>query len=394
MTIPKKLLKIMNRIKSSGFEVYIVGGAVRDMIIGRDPKDWDICTSASYDQLKDIFEDYKKVEVGKNFGILILIEGKDKYEIAGYENWSGIGQELGRRDFTINSMAYDIEKGIVDIYGGKRDIERRVVKTTKKVDRILDADRLRVLRAIRFVGELNFEIDRDILMYMQNQNAILKSISVERINEEFTKILLSENSIKALKLVKKFKLLIEFFQFKTEDTKNYKWYNRLTKNLNLRLAVFLYEFVEKGKTGYRKTLLKLKYSKKIIKNTEEILTLLKKGIDVNNIIDMKRLMSRYSIENINLYLNYIKIGHGKDIENYKMLQNKIITENQPYKISDLEIKGKNIKNMGFHGKDIGKKLNELLDYVIEKPESNNYEALKALVNLDSELVKEKEEKNK
>ena len=220
--IPQYVTKVTETLQNKGFEAYIVGGCVRDLILGRTPKDWDVTTNAKPDQIQALFE---KTMYENRFGtvaVYLINEGeitndteeeqgnKAKYNIvevttyrkeAGYsdnrhpdviEFSETIEEDLERRDFTINAMAYDISKGhLKDIYGGIRDIEDKVVRTVGDAGERFSEDALRVLRAIRFSSELGFAVSYETLEAISQHANNLAGISHERIRDEFTKIIMS-----------------------------------------------------------------------------------------------------------------------------------------------------------------------------------------------------------
>ena len=200
--LPESARLILNRLKSSGYEAYLVGGCVRDLIRGVSPEDYDIVTSAAPDTVRAMFP--HTIPVGISFGVLLVIEQGKKYEVATFRTEDGYvdgrrptrvepasaEEDVRRRDFTINGLLLDHETGrLLDYVGGCADIERRLVRTIGDPNQRFAEDHLRLLRAVRFAAYLGYNIDLDTLAAVKSQAALIQRISAERIREELTKII-------------------------------------------------------------------------------------------------------------------------------------------------------------------------------------------------------------
>ncbi len=172
--IPSYVEKILLRLENSGFEAYIVGGCIRDMLLGKRPKDFDVTTDAQPSQLEEVFSDFKTINIGKEFGTIIVCQDEGNVEITTFRQegryldgrrpeWvsfsKDIKDDLSRRDFTINAMAYNEKTGVIDPYGGRKDLKDRIIRTVGKPDKRFNEDYLRILRAVRFATVLKFHID-------------------------------------------------------------------------------------------------------------------------------------------------------------------------------------------------------------------------------------------
>ena len=204
---PKQVGFIINKFKNAGYEAYIVGGCVRDSLLKLEPKDWDITTNATPDQIKELFKGFTILPTGEKYGtITLLLYSKDKidsYEITTFRAdgvysdgrrpesvtfGTNINEDLARRDFTINAMAYD--RKLVDPFSGVKDLRNKLIKTVGNPNKRFDEDRLRILRGIRFVCKYNFRIERKTSRAMNRKYVdILEKISKERIHDELIKIL-------------------------------------------------------------------------------------------------------------------------------------------------------------------------------------------------------------
>lgn len=204
--LPKDVRHIINVLMENGYEAYAVGGCVRDSILGRTPGDWDITTSALPMQVKALFR--RTVDTGIQHGTVTVMLGKNGYEVTTYridgkyedsrhpksvEFTSNLVEDLKRRDFTINAMAYNDEHGIVDAFDGMGDLKRRIIRCVGKAHDRFDEDALRILRAVRFSAQLGFDIEDDTARAARELAPTLVKISRERIHTELNKLLLSGN---------------------------------------------------------------------------------------------------------------------------------------------------------------------------------------------------------
>lgn len=249
--LPPDLLTIADMFKAAGKEFYLVGGSVRDALLGKEPKDFDVATNALPDEVIQVLRQnpaYKILEVGKSFGVVVVItpEGGE-YEIATFRKdlsggrrpdaveFTTIEQDVARRDLTMNALFYDIEKKeVVDYVGGIEDITRGVVRTVGDPSERFDEDRLRILRALRFAGRLGTRLDPASSAAIKNDND-LSQVSGERIRDEFIKGIKSAKSISYfLGLISEFDLWSQIFRGLNVNT-DFKE----TKNVPVQLALLL-----------------------------------------------------------------------------------------------------------------------------------------------------------
>lgn len=204
ITLPDKAGYILKTIQAAGFEAYVVGGCVRDSLLGKEPQDWDITTSATPEQVKAIFP--RTVDTGLQHGTVTVLLGGEGFEVTTYRIdgkyedgrhpskvtfTPNLEDDLLRRDFTINAMAYNDEAGLVDYFGGRQDMRIGVIRCVDKPEERLAEDALRILRAVRFAAQLGYHIDAYTVTAIRKQASSLKNISVERIQAELVKIMLS-----------------------------------------------------------------------------------------------------------------------------------------------------------------------------------------------------------
>lgn len=212
LNIPESVEIIIQELNKYGHEAYAVGGCVRDSILRRAPHDWDICTSALPDETMEVFKQYHVIPTGLKHGTVMVIINHEAYEITTYRvdgQYSdgrhpdsvkfapNLNEDLARRDFTINAIALTKDE-LVDPFGGINDIENRIIKCVGSAAHRFEEDALRILRAIRFACQLDFEIAPDIEREIRMQYKSLNKISVERINSELCKMIICKSFYKYL----------------------------------------------------------------------------------------------------------------------------------------------------------------------------------------------------
>ena len=204
--LPEKVNRIIKTIMAAGFEAYAVGGCVRDSILGRVPDDWDITTSAKPQDIKNLFK--RTIDTGIEHGTVTVMLDKEGFEVTTYRIdgeyedsrhpkevtfTSNLREDLRRRDFTINAMAYNEEVGLVDIFGGISDIEKRIIRCVGDAKERFTEDALRMMRAVRFSAQLGYSIEDGTKKAIKEMAPNLKNISAERIQVELVKLVTSDN---------------------------------------------------------------------------------------------------------------------------------------------------------------------------------------------------------
>ena len=388
INLPPKVRYIINKIYENNYEAYIVGGCVRDAILGFEPNDYDITTSASPNTIQEIFKDFKCIETGIEHGTVSVLMEDEIFEITTYriegeykdhrrpdkvDFTDRLEEDLKRRDFTINAMAYNEKKGLIDLFGGKEDLNNKIIKTVGNPYDRFNEDGLRMIRAIRFSSKLNFTIEKETLKAIYDKSFIINNISLERITDEFTKIILSDKpeNIKYLFETK----LLKHLNISNEDNigKLTQFYNeivilkKINKNLEKRLALLDY-IVEKNNINCKSFCNELIYSKKIIKNHNIILTLLKNiEIDHLNKVEIKKILSGVDRNLLEEYLDISRIIYDKEkkVDEIIDILSEIEENNECYIIKNLKVNGRDIMSLGYKNKEVGEVLNYLLEIVIE-----------------------------
>ena len=423
--IPKDVKLIIDKIYENGYEAFIVGGCVRDSILNIKPNDYDITTNAKPQDIINIFKEYKMIDIGIKHGTIAIILNKNIYEITTYrieseyennrkpknvEFTSNIEEDLKRRDFTINAMAYNDKIGLVDKFDGLNDIKRKIIKTVGNPNERFEEDALRMIRAIRFSSKLSFNIDQTSLNSIYKNAYLISNISIERVNDEFTKILTSNNPKQIILLFKTgiFENLRIYYNLNGHE------YNRLEKRLNLledcennildRLIILEYIIINEilsninyeERYKYYNEKIKtinivnnLKYSNKIINYCNDILDYMLKVNERVDSITIKHYLNHIGYEKL-YKVFYLKLKYSIFFQDkpeiYKLKQcisnlEKIKNNKECHTIKDLDIDGKIVAKLGYTGKEIGEKLNFLLHEVIKNPSLNKKEILINLLKL-------------
>lgn len=292
ITIPDDILKIKDVFKKNGFKLYVVGGAVRDALLGKTPKDFDLATDAVPDDVERILNKakYRTLPTGKQFGVINVFTDKDEYEIATFREdvgtdgrrpdsvaFTNIEGDVKRRDLTINALFYDIDtREVVDLVGGIEDLKNGVVRTVGDPADRFNEDRLRILRAIRFAGRFGSELDPATNAALK-KDASLDKISGERIRDEFIKGLQSAKSQRQyLQMIQKYGLFDWVFRgLKVDESV----INRMRSN-NDDYIVLLARLLKGNNVDIlKKTLNQLKYSVDEVRAITFLVAMLKLNVD-------------------------------------------------------------------------------------------------------------------
>ncbi len=381
----KKANMILEKLNRNGFESYIVGGAVRDMSIGLTPNDIDITTSATPEEVISLFP--KTYPSGIAFGTVTVVIEDEEFEVTTFRTdgkyldgrrpetvafGKSIEEDLSRRDFTINAMAMDIDGNITDPFRGLHDIEEKIVRCVGNPEKRFAEDALRMMRAIRFASRYGFAIEENTFNSIKKFAHTIEKVSLERINQEFSKILLSKNPKFGVELLHETGLFDFIFPISFNDIKgNIKNIDKVPANLELRLATM---FLELDSEIVEKTLKTLKFTNITIKN---VAALVKGYAELNISNNILKVMNIIGKENIFTFLEIIKAIDKEQFKELNMKANEAINQNFATTLKDLAISGNDLmKSTGIkQGKEVGMILNLLLDFVLENPESNNKDIL-------------------
>ncbi len=380
--IPKNIEYILKTLIFNGYEAYIVGGCVRDSLLGKTPEDYDITTSATPDEIISIFE--KTVPTGIKHGTVTVIindasievttfrcdgEYKDSRHPEKIEFVKNLKTDLSRRDFTINAMAYNASTGLIDCFGGLEDLKNGILRTVGNPEKRFGEDALRILRLFRFASTLNFKIEQTTLNAALTLSHCLENISAERIATELQKAIKGEQ-------IEIFAELINGKALSFLDFKHCPDFEIIKKcQQNKTLAFFSFFYLSGCDTNKICSVLKL--SNKYKTYFLSLLSLIKMPIPKSK-AEIKQRLCLCNEKTFNDYLLFINSLGNKTDELYK-LKSEILENNEPYLISQLAINGDDLKALGFKGKKIGENLNILKNHIIANPLCNNKSDLLQIV---------------
>ena len=392
ITLPTKVKQIISRLEKADFEAYAVGGCVRDSILKRSPEDWDITTSAKPEEVKKLFS--TTIDTGLQHGTVTVVIEKEGFEVTTFRLdgdytdgrhpdrvafTSSLTEDLRRRDFTINAMAYSEKTGLIDEFDGERDLEDGVIRAVGEAKERFSEDALRMLRAIRFAGQLNFKIEEKTFDAIKELSPNIAKVSVERIAKELEKLLLSGNP-EYIALVYEtgiFSVIapeVAMLFENGEISASTKALSRASfpekKELyQIRLAIFLEGL---GADKAAKLLKRLQLDNDTINTVKKLLELSLREVE-NNETDMRRTVKEAGYKMMPLLL---EMRRAKGLKDNKDLYQTVIDNGYCTSISELNINGKDLMDAGIpKGALIGSTLERLLELVIEKPELNTRESL-------------------
>jgi len=404
-------LSIIRRLNDSGYEAFVVGGCIRNLIMGEEAHDWDITTRAIPEEISQVFKEFKVIPVGKKFGTVTVVINHINYEVSTFKKNKSVPtpnllEDLRHRDFTIDALAWREGEGVIDYFNGLGDIKQKIIKGVEdSVERIKE-DPLRMLRAIRLACELDFKIDKVTLQAIEENSSLIKKVSPERIRDEFTKILLSSCPRRGFKLLYRLGLLrfimpelqkcagIYRESFcESEDLLDHTLgiTASLPSDLNLRLSVLMYNIKSISRFDGKeeimvKILKRIKFKNAVIKKVTVLASENWQLLNFSSKINIKQLAFRVGMENLEYAWELKKAlikgscssekSKSSEIEKAENNIREILQEKPPVSLKDLAVNGKDLIELGHEeGKGIGKALKKLLEIVIDKPELNKREIL-------------------
>jgi tRNA nucleotidyltransferase (CCA-adding enzyme) len=445
MIVPRDVKIILDTLNMSGYESYIVGGSVRDFVMGITmPKDYDIATSAMPKEIIRLF--LKSIPTGIKHGTITVMMNGEGYEVTTYridgqylDNRrpeavtfvSNLKEDLARRDFTINALALNAETGVIDYFGGLEDLEDKIIRAVGEPNKRFKEDALRMLRAIRFAARLEFHIEEKTLEAIKVNCNLILNISSERIRDELSKMLLSNNSEVALRLLEETKLLgfilpelqkaVGFNQLNPHHDKDiFNHTLSVVENcplsLNLRVAALLHDIakpdcftIDKSGVGHfyghdkkgviltQQILKRFKFDNESISKisilVKEHMNVLEKPTDAS----VKHLINRVSVDLIfDLFALQRADALGsrspkirlEQIDKVEEKTRAILESKVPLSISELAASGRDLM-VEFSlkpGEEIGNMLKFLLEKTLENPELNSKEQLIAIIHDEYKML--------
>lgn len=429
--LSKEAEKAINFLHKAGYEAYAVGGCVRDMIMGRACQDTDITSSALPEEVKDVFSDFRTVDTGIKHGTVTVIINGTPLEITTYRIEKGysdgrhpdkviftrnLEEDLKRRDFTVNSIAYSPEKGFIDPFGGKEDIKRKIIRCVGNPTERFTEDSLRILRGLRFSSVLGFEIEENTAEAMRECKELLNSVSKERIFSELSKLLCGKN---VREIIVNYSDILEVILPEVRGMKDFDQHNFhhiydilthtavVTESIppvpHLRFAALFHDcgktecfsLDEKGIGHFYshpsisarkadKALMRLKSDTKTREKVVKLVKVHDTPIEESERIIKKRLRSMGD----ELFFDLIKLQRAdtkglspefhdreKHFDTLEKMAKQIIENEECFSLKDLNINGNDLIKEGFSGKEIGTALSSALEAVIDGKLKNEKDEL-------------------
>ena len=432
ITLPRKVLMIINNLQLHGYEAYAVGGCVRDSILARRPEDWDITTSARPEEIKRLFR--RTVDTGIEHGTVTVLLGKDSFEVTTYRIdgdyedgrhpkkvvfTRSLEEDLRRRDFTINAMAYNDEVRLVDVFGGMKDLNHHLIRCVGDPDERFSEDALRILRAVRFSAQLNFPIEPGTADAVRRLAPTLKKISAERIRTELVKLLVSphpERIQDACELGITKVILPEWDAMTgvAQNTPHHKYdvarhtvqsLKNIKRDKVLRLTMLFHDMGkpsakttdENGRDHFkghalvseeiaRRVMRRLKFDNDTIRTVSRLVCYHDYRMEATP-VNVRRAMNRIGVELFPYYLavrmadvkaqsTYRRREKIENIVEIRRLYQEALLNGDCVTLRQLAVGGRELMDLGMKpGREVGKMLSELLEYVIDDPARNEKELL-------------------
>lgn len=435
--IPAYIIHALEKLDQAGHDAYIVGGSIRDLLLSREISDYDLASSARPDQIRQVFKHYKTILTGIRYGTVTVVLSGQNVEITSFrkeglyedgrrpnqlEFTSQLEEDLSRRDFTINSMAYNQYGNLVDLFLGQEDLKKKLIRTVGNPHRRFGEDHLRILRAVRFAVQLGFDIEEETYQAAKELAPLLERISMERIQDEFFKIISSDQASRGIRILEDLKILHMIFPelvamigydqknpFHDKDLYEHTLclLDETKPSLEGRLAALFHDigkpstfFQDQDGVGHF-----YGHQKVGAKMTEKIMNRLKASKELNKTVanfvynhmayledmgdkGLKRFINRIGKDKLPLMLDLQRADRFCTNEEADMTAfnrkvediGRILSSNQAIEKKQLAINGSDIIELGYdEGKIIGNILDYLMDLVLEDPSLNEREKLIALV---------------
>ena len=421
--IPSYVNKVIALLEMSGYEAYIVGGCVRDSLLGAEPNDWDVCTNARPEQVKAALSSLHVIETGIKHGTVTAMAEHKPVEITTYRSdgeyedhrhpkqvtfSDTLREDLSRRDFTVNAMAYSDRGGLVDLFGGRKDLKARVIRCVGEPDERFDEDALRILRAMRFSSCLDFDIDDDTAASIMRNRRLLEAISSERIAQELLKLLCGDRAVDVLLGFSEVMCVIipeltPCIGFKQNNPHHcYTVYEHICRSVGnirkepaLKMTMLLHDIAkplcrttdDKGVDHFKghpvmgaqmadEILRRLKFDNctrlrvtELVRDHDNRIPCTKKSV--------KRYISKHDTGFFEDYLdvrsadtlaqsNYMIEQKLDELDSFRKIYEQICEERPVLSLRQLDIDGRDLMAAGLKGKEIGEALQLALDAVIDE----------------------------
>ena len=428
--IPQYVKAAISLLEKEGFECFIVGGCVRDALMGKEPSDFDLTTSATPDEMLSVFRDLRVIKTGLKHGTLTVVSEGHNLEITTYRTDGeyadnrhpssvafsrNIADDLSRRDFTVNTLAYSDTRGLIDLYGGVGDIKNGIIRSVGDPDRRFNEDGLRIMRALRFSATLGFSIEKETSDSVHRNRELLKNIAVERIFTEFCKLICGKDASRILKeysdvvgvFIPEILDSVDFDQRSPHHSLDVYSHTLMTldgcdrNDTVLRLAAYLHDigkpqsFILDGEVGHFPS-----HAKLGAEMTDTLLRRLRADNATREAVvrlvlehckqippterPVKRFLATHSEEEARRWLSLCRADrlacapHNRNTENYDRIAElfeEIKSSDACLSLKTLKINGKDLMALGFEGRTIGIVLDSLLSDVIDGKLQNERDTL-------------------
>ncbi|MBE6597578.1 MAG: polynucleotide adenylyltransferase [Ruminococcaceae bacterium] len=387
MDYPSNVSFVIDRLEALGHEAFIVGGSVRDSVMGRIPNDYDVTTSALPEQILSSFSDMRTIPTGLKHGTVTVISGGEPIEVTTYRIdgdyldsrhpssvifTDSITADLSRRDFTVNAMAYSKKRGLVDPFGGEADIARRLIRAVGEPKRRFSEDALRILRAFRFASQLDFSIDGETLLGARDEACGLSRIAAERKAVELLKLITAKNPSYALFEMKRLEIFPYIFGEYQPSDRVISALDRAELSARAALSLLLFECEESARGEILRS---LKLPTKLFSGCETICRRLSQGLPSGE-SGARRLIGSCG----ELIQDLLSAARALSVLD-PALESAVIEnlrKGSCTTAAELSVRGYDIVKLGISGKAVGETIAYLLEAVIEDPSLNKKETLLSL----------------
>lgn len=426
--INPNVIKAINLLENNGFETYLVGGSLRDLIMGYEIADFDLSTSASLEDIFNTFKEYKVKKYSNSVNTVLLRINNTEIEITSFKG-NTILEDLSKRDFTVDAMAYSILRGLYDPFGGEEDCKNHLLKTVGNPKDVFTYDHIRILRGIRFFVTRELKPNQELIDEMNKYSFLLKDVSRERFKDELNPILLSETPAFYIRTFKDvfFTIIPELKPCYKFDQRNTKWHHLdvlehilhvldATKpDLVLRLSALFHDIgkpesfsLDEFGVGHfyghfkvseeiaENVLTRLCYGSKIVNRVKKLVYYHDRRLE-NQTKQLRKFILEFGVDDIDLLFalkradiigqNPALLDRIYDLDEIANTCYNLIKENKIITIKKLKINGTDLINMGFIGSEIGKTLKTILDAVVDSKVENEREDLIRFVEIHKEELK-------
>ena len=382
---PREIQLAIDRLVSAGHEAYLVGGALRDLLLGREVNDFDIATSATPSEMKEVFSGFSTIETGLKHGTLTVLiahmpieittfrvdgEYKDSRHPNSVRFTGSLAEDLSRRDFTVNAMAYSEKTGMVDLYDGTKDLQNRIIRAVGQPKRRFSEDALRILRAFRFVSKLGFEIEKETYLALADCREGLRHISAERICAELRGILEGENAYGALGLMRESGVLGEVLP----EAHLSEAFDKLDACFEAKLAFLL---LGTSKEGLAVRIRALKLSGESTAAVCRLIVLADGEHISADAPSVRRFLAKDGIY-LKPFVAMMR-AKGVDVTEFSATAAECLARGDCLSVSELAVNGDDLLALGKKGKQIGEILSLLLDKVLDDPSLNTKQTLLSMI---------------